>query len=381
MPSSLLDLAGYVRQGFDQGKARSDQSSLGKLMAQGYQQGGDRSGLLGQIAQINPQAAIGAQHSFGAEDDAKMERVGQLAGMLVSLPPQARPQAYAQVARELHGLGLGQGLPDQWDESLLPYAQQIAGQLGGSASQGVQSTFTDDAGNRVAITRNGSTKLLGKSDPGMANQSVTVEGPNGEPIQLTFNKRDGSYKDVPGAVGMTAGDKAAVTEAAKQDVQLSNAPRFQAIETQGAIERARGSAQAQADITRQTAQRQRMQAFDQFETAMKGVESGLEGTTTNPVAGSLPALTANQQIAEGNIAAMAPILKQLFRVAGEGTFTDRDQALLMEMLPTRKDHPEARKAKIANIRAIVAAKLGATPAASASQSRDAADAADPLGIL
>lgn len=362
MPTSLFDIANFTREGFERGKARADQSTLGRLMGQGYQQPQQRSSILAQMAQVNPDAAVGAQKAFGADDDAKMARVGQLAGMLISLPDEAsRKAAYPQVVQGLHSIGLGEGLPPEWSDNLLPYAQQLYGQVGGAS--GVQSTFTDDAGNRVAIMRDGSTKVLGRSDPGMANQSITIEGPNGEPIQLTFNKRTGSYADVPGAVGMGAGEKAAVTEAAKQDVDLSFAPRFQAIETGGAIERARGSAQAQADVTRQTAQRQKAQAFDQFETAMKGVESGLGGTTTNPVAGSLPALTANQQIAEGSIAAMAPILKQLFRVAGEGTFTDRDQALLMDMLPTRKDHPEARKAKIANIRAIVAAKLGATPSA------------------
>jgi hypothetical protein len=55
---------------------------------------------------------------------------------------------------------------------------------------------------------------------------------------------------------------------------------------------------------------------------------------------------------------MAPILKQLFRDSGEGTFTDSDQALLMKMVPTRKDHPEARKAKLEMIDSIVQAKLG-----------------------
>jgi hypothetical protein len=56
---------------------------------------------------------------------------------------------------------------------------------------------------------------------------------------------------------------------------------------------------------------------------------------------------------------MAPILKQLFRGAGEGTFTNQDQELLIAMLPTRKDTPEARIIKVQNIDAIVRAKLNA----------------------
>jgi hypothetical protein len=55
---------------------------------------------------------------------------------------------------------------------------------------------------------------------------------------------------------------------------------------------------------------------------------------------------------------MAPVLKQIFRVAGEGTFTDKDQALLLEMVPTRKDSPEARAIKTQNIDNIIRAKLG-----------------------
>jgi len=47
-------------------------------------------------------------------------------------------------------------------------------------------------------------------------------------------------------------------------------------------------------------------------------------------------------------------------VAGEGVFTDRDQALLLDMVPKRSDRPEARFAKIRNIDAIINAKLGIT---------------------
>jgi hypothetical protein len=55
---------------------------------------------------------------------------------------------------------------------------------------------------------------------------------------------------------------------------------------------------------------------------------------------------------------MAPVLKQLFRAAGEGVFTDKDQELLIQMIPTRETNPEARKAMLDNIDAIVRAKLG-----------------------
>ena len=92
--------------------------------------------------------------------------------------------------------------------------------------------------------------------------------------------------------------------------------------------------------------------------ARHGLLSGLAGASSGALVGRLPAFTGNQQVAEGGVAAMAPVLKQLFRVAGEGTFTDKDQELLLNMVPTRADAPAARKAKIENIDRIVAAKLG-----------------------
>lgn len=98
-------------------------------------------------------------------------------------------------------------------------------------------------------------------------------------------------------------------------------------------------------------------AWNVYNTAMSGLTSALGETDTGPFTGLMPAVTANQQIAEGAVAAMAPILKQMFRAAGEGTFTDSDQKLLMDMVPTRKDRPEAIEAKLQNIDTIVRAKL------------------------
>lgn len=119
-----------------------------------------------------------------------------------------------------------------------------------------------------------------------------------------------------------------------------------------------GLKQEAADVKQRVLEQQNKRAFDVYTTGMVGLTNGLQGTNTGPFAGRTPALTANQQIADGAIAAMAPVLKQLFRSAGEGTFTDSDQKILMDMLPTRKDLPDARAAKVKNIDAIVRAKLG-----------------------
>lgn len=95
-----------------------------------------------------------------------------------------------------------------------------------------------------------------------------------------------------------------------------------------------------------------------YQQAKAGLLKALGGSETGPVAGRIPAVTTAQQTAEGGVSAMAPVLKQIFRVAGEGTFTDKDQELLMQMVPTRTDRPEARQQKIDNIDNIIRAKLG-----------------------
>ena len=110
-------------------------------------------------------------------------------------------------------------------------------------------------------------------------------------------------------------------------------------------------------------------ALEQWVEARKGLEDGLGRTDTGPIVGRLPAFTTDQQIAEGSVAATAPILKQLFRTAGEGTFTDKDQELLMKMVPTRTDTEEARQAKIENIDRIIRAKLGGSRPAPSAEDR------------
>lgn len=162
---------------------------------------------------------------------------------------------------------------------------------------------------------------------------------------------EGGLTDIVGeSEAAIAGRKAATTETARLAAQLKLEPKVRAQVTEAVA-----MAKEQADIN--IDQRSAQKALSVYETAMSGLSEALSDTATGPFAGYLPAITANQQIADGAIAALAPVLKQMFRSAGEGNFTDSDQKILMAMVPTRKDSPEARVAKMANIDAIVRAKL------------------------
>ena len=157
----------------------------------------------------------------------------------------------------------------------------------------------------------------------------------------------------PGLTGSVAESEAEIAgakEGAKLKQQFKLKPEIEA-----AVTKAVGEAKIVLD--RSESQRSNVIAKNLYDTAMGGLVDALSDTATGPFVGFTPALTANAQIAEGAVAAMAPILKQLFRSAGEGVFTDKDQELLLKMIPTRSTLPEARASQLQNIDAIVRAKL------------------------
>ncbi len=160
----------------------------------------------------------------------------------------------------------------------------------------------------------------------------------------------------------TPEEEAAAITAATERTKLALLPTELRMRTDAAIDQAAGIGQAsaatEAAAKATAAQKDKDASFRLYEVAMQGAREGLEGSTTGPVMGRLPAVTAAQQTAQGGVAALTPVLKQIFRSAGEGSFTDSDQRLLLEMVPTRADLPEARDAKLANIDRIVRAKLG-----------------------
>jgi hypothetical protein len=103
------------------------------------------------------------------------------------------------------------------------------------------------------------------------------------------------------------------------------------------------------------------QAWNVWQTARTGLVNALGKTNTGPIAGKLLGWTSGGQIAKGGVAAVAPIMKDLFRKAGEGTFTEGDQKLLLDMLPTANTDEAAREPILKNIDNIIAVKLGMPP--------------------
>ncbi len=158
-------------------------------------------------------------------------------------------------------------------------------------------------------------------------------------------------QDIVNLIAGTRRTLSSATEEGKLGAQLKLKP---AVES--AVAGAVAGAEALADQA--VLAKSNEATFNVYEVGMGGLIASLDETFTGPFVASLPALTANAQAADGAVAAMAPVLKQMFRAAGEGIFTDKDQELLIKMIPTRDDLPVARLSKLTNIDAIVRAKLG-----------------------
>lgn len=325
----------------------------------------------------------------------------QLKAQLAGLPPDTNgmPSGYREFQLSAQAAGLQPGTPE-YEKA----AKVALGLEGRASSAGFGFTKITGADGRERLARQnprtgaaevyneatGDFEPMGGASPNAQPQTWAQPGatyqtpsgivridPNIDPADLEAAQADiagGAQSDnirLPDRaaqqgrgslfVSQTPSEKAYDTEAGKQRASLD----FAAQTAQAEANAARLKKEAEASVTAAADNTERDRAnqatYGIYESGMRGLYGGLSGATTGPVVGRLPAVTASQQVAEGGVAAMAPVLKQMFRAAGEGTFTDKDQTLLLAMLPTRTDLPAARDAKIANVDNIVRAKLGMPP--------------------
>ena len=91
--------------------------------------------------------------------------------------------------------------------------------------------------------------------------------------------------------------------------------------------------------------------FDNLGTAL-----GATGQT-GKIFGNLPAVTTGAQLADNAKAILLPLMKGVWRGAGEGVFTDKDQETLERMFPSRDMTPEAAKQALLIVRQLTELKL------------------------
>ncbi|MDX5517963.1 hypothetical protein [Stenotrophomonas sp. RG-453] len=192
----MNSLAGGFQFG-QQIKAQRDTNQLNQLASLAYQAPQEqRQEILGQAAAVDAGSAGALDKQLGNSDDRRNKTMINMAKLLTSVPEQARPGLYQQFIPTLSKFGLSD-LPTEYNAQTAPVIDQAAQSLvqaysGGGAGSGVQSTYVDGNGQRVAIMRDGSTQILGDNDPGATGQTLTIDV-NGTPTQVTFDKRTQRY--------------------------------------------------------------------------------------------------------------------------------------------------------------------------------------------
>tara|TARA_B110000285_G_scaffold230569_1_gene297443 strand:+ start:1935 stop:3158 length:1224 start_codon:yes stop_codon:yes gene_type:complete len=99
------------------------------------------------------------------------------------------------------------------------------------------------------------------------------------------------------------------------------------------------------------------QAYKLVSTDLKNTYQSIGATLTGSLQGNLPAASQNSRMFETTQKQMLPLLKDVFRKPGEGTFTEGDQRLLTELLPNRTMDAEEFNAAITRLDAVVAMKV------------------------
>jgi hypothetical protein len=164
-------LAGY-QQGVQFGQAQRDRRNsqqAAQLYAQAMQAPVEqRPALLAQIAQLTGvEGATSAQAGLGRQDTAAHDDLVQTAGQFAAIAeadPATAQQMYPALAAKAHAIGIP--VPTTYDPRMLPAIQKLA-MAGGGPGGSVQSTYIDDQGQRVAIMRDGTRRVIGANAPNM----------------------------------------------------------------------------------------------------------------------------------------------------------------------------------------------------------------------
>lgn len=307
--------------------------------------GGDMNAF-NQLAVIDPQRAAQLKQLTQVKmpTTSEMMDIGKSLKMIATTSPQNIPIALQRVVEQY---------PD-----LAPAAQEFAGAFSQSPQAGI--SMLDDfinAGAEIDKPKE-STEMRTFKELVKAAGATPDEIKQAAMIELGLKPRAvGSsiqtIADDPNRV-MAVSQAEAIIAGRKKEAEI-----ISRLKLEPKLEAALKSASAKAAIEAKNAQENRSneKALSIYQNAANRLEEALTGTATGKFIGLLPAMTSDAQIAEGAIAIMRPVIKDAVRSAGEGTFTDRDQLLIDQMIPTRDDSPSAIKAKIQMLDSFMQDKL------------------------
>lgn len=336
----MVDVLGQIARGSALGEQlarRPQRDALANLGVQQQQ----------QALEQQQQAAVQQRQQFDQQQALRRAQIiNQSARALKQIDPAQRASAFQRLGPRLQQFGIdpqqfaGAGFTDQeLDEAIVSTQGIISDPSQLTAAQREFEQMTDG----LSPEERERARRIGL---GLEPRAGTITG----------QERIATTPGLTEAVATSEAIQEGAKEAAKLEEKLQLEPQIES-----AVKEAVQAVVTKGEVAKEDRSNQR--ALNLYQTGMGGLSRALGQTETGPFFGLLPAVTTSQQVADGAIAAMAPILKSMFRSSGEGTFTDKDQELLLNMIPTRKDTPAARVSKLQNIDAIVKAKLSQTETA------------------
>lgn len=422
---NFLASLGASNQFGQQIKAQRDQQQLNRLAQLSYSTPQDQQqSLLGQIAAISPRAAQQQEQAFASADERRNATMVNMAKLLTSVPEQARPALWQRFVPTLSQYGLSE-LPAEYNEQTAPVINQAAQSLvqayGGGVGGNVQSTYIDGNGNRVAIMRDGSQRVLGPNNasirimeqegalpygvvtsggrPGavvdIGGGQAPMQGATGQftidpslppEVQQQIRAAEAAGQQVPsnmilpprsGPVRVpTSAEKAAASEAGRLSVQQQYLPQELAARTQAALAQEAGkaqvSAQADANKLQTTRARDANTTLDLLDDAQAILSSGATGSLIGAGADRLAGAFGRSTQGARATAALQTIAGQLTSKMPrmEGPQSDRDVQLYKQMAGDLANDTlpvQTRLAALEQIRSLNRKYANRQPAASREQ--------------
>lgn len=154
-------------------------------------------------------------------------------------------------------------------------------------------------------------------------------------------------------------DQAAATERATQEVKLEFLPQQQAIETQGAIDRAVGVEQGKAGIESQSTARAKSASLNNVDRGLERIDKAMAALSgrfmdTGPVDGRIMIATEAGQELDRAVGAIQNDMLALTRVPGIGSQSDLEAKIANLKYPSIYNHPEVNRRNLEQLKAFMA---------------------------
>lgn len=301
-------------------------------MAPGVSTNGDEITVMGQGAASGPPAP---QISVADVFEQDPELAGEVIKHMGALDENGR-KAFGQKTSVAAALSMAaRQLPLDQRQAYIDDHAPLLREAGWTTDEiGGFDPHDDNLNGMIAIGV-GADKILA-DERQAAGQRVTMRG-----------------QDVSAATSRRGQDISASTTRRGQDIGAATAGAGQAVTMRGQDMAAAGRAAPKPATT--ALAKGKLSSLTALENQLNRAEAALrKAKYTGPIAGRLPGgISGADSAADAAISNLAPLVRQLTRVPGEGAMSDYESKLAQAGLPSRAQTAEGRKQSLDDIRALV----------------------------